>query len=423
MKICKEGEILNSESIVINIVFIFLIESSHRPDDFFFSIRTFGERLGIVFTDDELWESQKSLSVRILRTFGFGKSDMMYNIQSEAQSLIRALKGIGGEGVAVQEENKNIFDIPVVNVIWKMIKGERFDLDDEKANHLMETIHKSFSIVDMSGGVLSFFPSLRHFLPNHTGYQPLVDTMKVLWDFLGENIDEVWNNFESGKIPQNFIEFYINENFHDFNKKTLLALLVDFFQAGSETTSNTLSFAFLYMLHYPAVRQKAQNEIDEKLKGKFPSLNDRNILKYTEAVLCEIQRMSNVAPLGIAHRALADVELDSGIVIPKNTTVLFSIFSVHMDEGYWGDPLVFRPERFLDGDETISHEGFMPFGAGKRRCVGENLARSSLFIFFVALLQEFDISSDDSNLPDLEGRNGITLAPKTYKLIFQLRKN
>lgn len=333
------------------------------------------------------------------------------------------LKTRCGEKLKVQEKNKNIFDIPVINVIWKMIKSERFDLDDANAAKLMETIHQSFSIVDMSGGVLSFFPAARHFFPNISGYRPLVDTMQVLWDFLSESIDDVWNNFESGKRPRNFIEFYIDENFHNFDKKVLLALLVDFFQAGSETTSNTLSFALLYMLHYPEVKRKVQNEIDEKLKGKFPSLNDRNILNYSESVLCEIQRMSNVAPLGIAHRALDDVQLDNGDVIPKDTTVLFSLYSVNMDAGYWGDPHNFRPERFLDADgELIAHEGFIPFGAGKRRCVGENLAKSSLFIFFVALMQEFDIAQCDGEmLSKLEGRNGITLAPETYEMMLSLR--
>lgn len=52
-------------------------------------------------------------------------------------------------------------------------------------------------------------------------------------------------------------------------------------------------------------------------------------------------------------------------VIPKGTLALVSLYSLHMDENYWKDPHVFRPERFLDEyGMFIHHEHFMPFGSG-----------------------------------------------------------
>lgn len=52
-------------------------------------------------------------------------------------------------------------------------------------------------------------------------------------------------------------------------------------------------------------------------------------------------------------------------VIPKGTLALVSLYSLHMDENYWKDPHVFRPERFLDEyGMFIHHEYFLPFGSG-----------------------------------------------------------
>lgn len=60
-----------------------------------------------------------------------------------------------------------------------------------------------------------------------------------------------------------------------FSEKQLLAVCMDMFMAGSETTSNTLSFCFLYLILNSHVQKKAQAEIDAILGDRPPSLDDR----------------------------------------------------------------------------------------------------------------------------------------------------
>lgn len=57
-------------------------------------------------------------------------------------------------------------------------------------------------------------------------------------------------------------------------------------------------------------------------------------------------------------------------IIPKDTVMLVSLYSLNMDKDYWHDPAIFRPERFLnENGEYISHaEQFLPFGLGKYLC-------------------------------------------------------
>lgn len=88
-------------------------------------------------------------------------------------------------------------------------------------------------------------------------------------------------------------------------------------------------------------------------------------LPYTEAVIMEVQRRTNIPPLGISHRAICDTEI-FGYKIPEGTIVLPSLYSIHMDPKYWKDPLAFRPERFLDSNKkiTTNEKYFAPFGYG-----------------------------------------------------------
>lgn len=89
-------------------------------------------------------------------------------------------------------------------------------------------------------------------------------------------------------------------------------------------------------------------------------------MKYTEAVLMEVQRRTNIAPLGIAHRATKNTKLH-GYHIPEGTIVLTHLYSMHMDVSHWKDPIVFRPDRFIDSNGNIitQDEYYIPFGTGK----------------------------------------------------------
>ena len=59
-----------------------------------------------------------------------------------------------------------------------------------------------------------------------------------------------------------------------------------------------------------------------------------------------------------------------------------------MDPEVFPSPKCFNPERFMEGNgKHKKFEQFVPFGIGKRICMGESLAKNELFIFFVRMLQ------------------------------------
>ncbi len=75
----------------------------------------------------------------------------------------------------------------------------------------------------------------------------------------------------------------------------------------------------------------------------------------------------------------------------SDSYVFYNIYYFHNDPEYWGDPEKFRPERFLeqvDGTtKLVKHERLVPFGFGRRICMGESLAKAELFLFTVLLIQ------------------------------------
>lgn len=75
---------------------------------------------------------------------------------------------------------------------------------------LIKLIHDSFRVIDMSGGVLNQFPLVRYIAPDACGYRPLLNTLRPLWDFLKEVIEDIKNS-QANKEPRSLIESFLLE--------------------------------------------------------------------------------------------------------------------------------------------------------------------------------------------------------------------
>lgn len=55
-----------------------------------------------------------------------------------------------------------------------------------------------------------------------------------------------------------------------------------------------------------------------------------------------------------------------GSNLMQDTVVMVNLWSFHKDANFWGDPEVFRPERFLnEKGELLKKDYSLPFGAGQ----------------------------------------------------------
>ena len=164
---------------------------------------------------------------------------------------------------------------------------------------------------------------------------------------------------------------------------------------------------------------------------RLPTLEDIPKLEYLTAILDEIFRFRHFAPQGLPHEAAVDTTL-CGYDIPKGTQVFINYHSPHMNPDYWKKPEEFRPERFLEEERdllyTVLHPEkafpkketykFVPFGQGRRRCVGYGIGRIVMWLKAALWLHCFDWDRADPNTPlDIEtGYLGITLVPIQQKV-------
>jgi fatty-acid peroxygenase len=105
-----------------------------------------------------------------------------------------------------------------------------------------------------------------------------------------------------------------------------------------------------------------------------PDVRDRlwaDDAAYLAAFVHELRRFYPFAPF-VGGRAPADVSFD-GEPIPEGAMVLIDLFGQNHDEELWGDPFVFRPERFLE--RPVERDELVPQGGGDpahgHRCPGE----------------------------------------------------
>ncbi|RMC02035.1 hypothetical protein DUI87_21197 [Hirundo rustica rustica] len=172
--------------------------------------------------------------------------------------------------------------------------------------------------------------------------------------------------------PQDFIDFYLAEIEKSkegakpkYDEENLVYVINDLFLGGSETSSTTLYWGLLYMVANPDIQAKVQKELDVVLgPSQLISYEDRRRLPYTNAVVHEIQRFSNIVFVGVPRVCVRNTTL-LGFPVKKGTVVIPNIASVLYDPEQWETPRQFNPGHFLDKEGNfIPREAFLPFSAG-----------------------------------------------------------
>uniref|UniRef100_A0A0D9YNE9 Cytochrome P450 n=1 Tax=Oryza glumipatula TaxID=40148 RepID=A0A0D9YNE9_9ORYZ len=170
------------------------------------------------------------------------------------------------------------------------------------------------------------------------------------------------------------------------------AILLDLFNAGSETSANTLQWVMSELMRNPKVMRKAQAELRNNLRGKTTvTEDDLTNLKYLKLVIKETLRLHPVLPL-LLPRECREACNVIGYDVPKYTTVFINVWAINRDPKYWDMAEMFKPGRF--DNSMIDFKGtdfeFVPFGAGRRMCPGIAFAQSNMELVLATLLYHFD---------------------------------
>lgn len=177
--------------------------------------------------------------------------------------------------------------------------------------------------------------------------------------------------------------------------------------AGTDTSSATIEWGLSLLVNHPQVLKKVQDEIDE-LVGHDRLIKEFDIpnLPYLHCIVLEILRLYPAAPLLLPHESSQECKV-FGFDIPRGTILVVNAYAMHRDPEIWEDALVFKPERFLGGEEKVKK--MMPFGMGRRRCPGEGLSFRLVELVLGALVQCFEWERVEDVVVDMEGGPGLDM--------------
>ncbi|XP_030468611.2 flavonoid 3'-monooxygenase CYP75B137-like [Syzygium oleosum] len=190
------------------------------------------------------------------------------------------------------------------------------------------------------------------------------------------------------------MEMNLEDNHSPMDKNRVLkAILVDIV-IGATDTSTMVEWVMAELLQNRNVMNKVVRELTEVV-GEDAMVEEHHLpkLKYLKAVIKEALRLHPVLPLLLPRTPHASCVV-GGYMIPKGSNIFLNVGYIHRDPKIWDKPSEFRPERFLEDPSKYDLSGnnfaYMPFGSGRRICVGLALAERMLLYVLASLLHSFE---------------------------------
>ncbi|XP_006382522.3 cytochrome P450 76A2 [Populus trichocarpa] len=300
------------------------------------------------------------------------------------------------------------------------------DLLDPKSEKGAKFFQHAGKVTELAGkpNMADFFPILRWLDPQGIRRKTqfhVARAFEIAGGFIKERTESVQKENSRDDKRKDYLDVILEfrgdgvEEPSRFSSTTINVIVFEMFTAGTDTTTSTLEWAMAELLHNPKVLKTVQSELRSTI-GPNKKLEDKDVenLPYLKAVIRETLRLHPPLPFLVPHMAMNPCKM-LGYYVPKETTILVNVWAIGRDSKTWDDPLVFKPERFLEAnmvDYKGRHFEFIPFGSGRRMCPAMPLASRVLPLALGSLLLSFDWILPDGLKPedmDMTEKMGITL--------------
>ncbi|CAG7731630.1 unnamed protein product, partial [Allacma fusca] len=242
---------------------------------------------GIVLQDNESnWSEIRNFTFKKLKEHGTGKSALDIISAEEASHLV--------ENISNNFVNKPIFpedllSIPVLNVIWRVISGKRFDVKDQESLAVYKIISDFFTAADFKTllciSLLWILGDISTFL---IFWVPSLKSLQTIRSYLIKYVDSSKAGFNGQVIT--FTDAFLqkigetsNPNsmfFHQVGEENLAATVGELLSVGSKSTSTTLHWILMFLAAHPEKQALLQKEVDMVLEGRTPTFDDKRLMPY-----------------------------------------------------------------------------------------------------------------------------------------------
>ena len=382
----------------------------------------------------ECWKKHHDIVMKVMHTFLAGKSDLHESwVTEEAEKLTNVFLRYDGQPL----EPDLHLSIATMSFIQRLVFDKIGSEDDEelvKTAKSLRTIPNGLLNAILCDVLPKVMQPIFGFL-HQNSLKNFVASLGIVDNYVINNIEQHRESFDctnlrnitdgllqaSSEVTESERnEFQLSES--DVVKGTLF----QFVAAGTQLPSYVLSWALLYMIAYPEIQAKIQEELDEVVgREQQISFRERSKLPFTEACINEIFRHSSSTTMPpINYATTTDTTLE-GYFIPQNTPLIINYYGLNRDEHYWEEPEQFNPYRFLAENGKLRKDlidKFYPFGVGSRRCIGEYLGRLEIFTFFTNLLRQCTFEQVAGEKLSFEAKlPGPFVFPKEYKTVVKPR--
>ncbi|KAG6824957.1 hypothetical protein H0H92_005314 [Tricholoma furcatifolium] len=286
-------------------------------------------------------------------------------------------------------------------------------------------------------------------IPNNR-WRQMCDSDKTMAEFVSTRVYEMRAQMAANKIPETsekvpmlhrLLQYRYPSNDTLMPDHDIISECMGHMIAGSDTTSNTLSYFFWELSRRADIMKKLQAELDEAMPDAFvvPDISVLQELPYLNAFIKEGFRLysavpsilERVVPASNSNNGMSDGLFDlMGYGIPAGTIVGTQAWSMHRDVTVFASPETFLPERWLkttNSTETLARMNYhmMPFGTGSRVCGGQNFAQVIVRVIVAAMVRNFDIvAPPETNERSMTIKDSFVIFPAAMecKLIFDPRQ-
>uniref|UniRef100_A0A8C3T9K5 Cytochrome P450 family 1 subfamily B member 1 n=1 Tax=Chelydra serpentina TaxID=8475 RepID=A0A8C3T9K5_CHESE len=366
----------------------------------------------------ELWKLQRRLAHSTVRAFSTGSPAprrlLEQHLLGEARALV-ALLVRGSAGGAFRDPSRSLV-VAVANVMSALCFGRRYSHGDAEFLRLVGR-NEQFGRTVGAGSLVDALPWLQRFPnPVRAAYRAFRQLNRDFYGFVRGKFLQRRGRLRPGAAPRDMLDAFISlqQEQPRLPLEHVPATVTDIFGASQDTLSTALQWLIIFLIRYPKVQVKMQEEVDRIVgRDRLPCAEDQPHLPYVMAFLYESMRFSSFVPVTIPHATTVDTSI-MGYLIPKDTVIFINQWSVNHDPEKWSNPEDFDPTRFLDENGFINKDltsNVMIFSLGKRRCIGEELSKMQLFLFTSILVHQCNFIANPNEDSKMDFTYGLTIKP------------